>query len=80
MAASGKTLLTEVMDNATAKQWRQRWKVWRWCAGDGTWLKAQQRCGGNNGDGDGRHDRAMAVAAMVGTTIAMAANGKTTIN
>jgi hypothetical protein len=43
-------------------------------------LKAQQRCDGDNSDGNGRQDRAMAVAAMVGTRIAMAADGKTTIN
>jgi hypothetical protein len=43
-------------------------------------LKAQQRCDGDNGDGNERRNRATAVAAMVGTTIAMAANGKTTIN
>ena len=35
---------------------------------------------GDNGDCDGRRDRATAVAAMVNRTIAMAANGKTTIN
>ena len=43
-------------------------------------LKARQRCDGNNGDGNEKRDRATAVAAMVGTTIAMAANGETTIN
>jgi hypothetical protein len=45
-------------------------------------VKAQQRCNGDNGNGngDGRRDRATAVAAMVGTTIAMAADGETTIN
>jgi hypothetical protein len=43
-------------------------------------LKAQQRCDSDNSNGNGRHDRATAVAAMVGTTIAMAADGKTTIN
>jgi hypothetical protein len=43
-------------------------------------LKARQRCNGDNGNGDERRDRATAVAAMVGTTIAMAANGETTIN
>jgi hypothetical protein len=43
-------------------------------------LKAQQRCDSNNGDGDERRDRATAVAAMVGMTIAMAANNETTIN
>jgi hypothetical protein len=43
-------------------------------------LKARQRCDGNNGDSDGRHGRAAAVAAMVGTMIAMAADSKTTIN
>jgi hypothetical protein len=43
-------------------------------------LKAQQRCEGDNGDGNERPDRVTAVAAMVGTTIAMAANGETTIN
>ena len=43
-------------------------------------MKAGQRCEGDNGDGDGRHDRATAVAAMVGTRIAMAAGDKKTIN
>jgi hypothetical protein len=27
MAASGETLLMEVMDDATATQWQQQWKV-----------------------------------------------------
>ncbi len=35
---------------------------------------------GDNGDCDGRRDRATAVAAIVDTTIAMAADGETTIN
>ena len=35
---------------------------------------------GDNGDCDGRRDRATAVAAMVDTTMAMAADGETTIN
>ncbi len=35
---------------------------------------------GNTGDCNGRRDRATAVAAMVDTTIATAADGKTTIN
>ena len=43
-------------------------------------MKAQQRYDGDNGNSDGSHDRATAVAAMVGTTIAMAADGETTIN
>jgi hypothetical protein len=43
-------------------------------------LKARQRCDSGNGDGDGRRNRATAVAAMVGRTIAIAADGKTTIN
>jgi hypothetical protein len=43
-------------------------------------LKARQRCNGDNGDGDGWRDRATAAAAMVGTMIAMAADGETTIN
>jgi hypothetical protein len=43
-------------------------------------LKAQQRYDGDNGNSDGSRDRATAVAAMVGTTIAMAADNKTTIN
>ena len=43
-------------------------------------MKARQRCDGDNSDCDERRDRATEVAAMVGTTIAMAADGKTTIN
>jgi hypothetical protein len=42
-------------------------------------LKAQQRCDGDNGNGDERRDRATALAAMVGMTIAMASDGETTI-
>jgi hypothetical protein len=43
-------------------------------------LKARQRCNDDNGDGYERRNRASAVAVMVGTTIAMAADSKTTIN
>ncbi len=73
MAAGGETLSTEAMDDAAAMegalvmQRQQR-------------LKARQRCNGDNGNGNERRNRATAVAAMVGTTSAMAANGKTTIN
>ena len=55
------------MEGATVMQWRRQ-------------LKAQQRCDGDNGDNDGRRDRTMAVAAMVGTMIAIAADDETTIN
>jgi hypothetical protein len=59
--------IATAMEGATVMRQRRR-------------LKAQQRCNGDNGDNDGRRNRATAVAAMVSMTIAMAAEGKTTIN
>jgi hypothetical protein len=58
-----------VMEGATVMRWR-------WHAIEG----ATEIYNGNNGDCDRRRDRATVVAAMVDRTIAMAADGKTTIN
>jgi hypothetical protein len=59
--------MATAMEGATVMQRRRR-------------LKARQRCNGDNGDDNERRDRETAVAAMVYTTIAMAADGETTIN
>ena len=71
MAASGKTLSTEAMDDATERNGNGDGR----CDGDVTATAIEGASNGNGG-----RNRAMAVAAMVGTTIAMAANGETTIN
>ncbi len=44
------------------------------------YMKARQRCNGDNDNGDERDNRATEVAAMVCTTVAMAADSETTIN
>ncbi len=59
--------MATAMEGATVMRWQRR-------------LKAQQRCDKDNGDSNERRDRVTAVAEMVGTKIAMAADGKTTIN
>jgi hypothetical protein len=61
--------MATVMEGATAMRRRRR-------AIEG----ATEIYDGDNGDCNGRRDRATVVAAMVDTTIAMAADGKTTIN
>jgi hypothetical protein len=59
--------MATVMEGAMVMRWQRQ-------------LKVRQRCDDDNGNGNERRNRATAVAAMVGTTIAMAANGETTIN
>ncbi len=59
--------MATAMEGATIMQWRRQ-------------LKARQRCNSDNGNGNERRDRATTVAAMVGTRIAMATDGETTIN